>query len=236
MYEHNNNNNYNNVTTFTKSEHDILYHRIENYPCVQRFLEKRSRNRTNTPLIYHTGLTLIELFLERKHNGNLTIDDMVSRLKRKENEDEFNPYLLVRDFVEFLINDLHKGISTIKTCMKALKGLLRSEMISLDDKLVLECASVPKSYSDESNEHALDKATISKILSGVKTRRLRVYLFCLASSGTRVTDLSSIRWKDIDFSNSSKPVTTIRLRPETTKTRNGRLVFISDEATEELRQ
>ena len=182
-------------------------------------------------MVYHTALTYLELFLERKHNG-LTINDMITKLKRKENEETFNPYLLIGDFVELLLKDLHKGTSSIKNCMKAAKGLMRSEMISLDDRLVSECASVPKVYTDESNDHALDKATISKILSGAKIRRLRVYLFCLASSGTRVTELSSVRWKDIDF--ESKP-TTIHLRPESTKTRNGRLTFVSDEATQELK-
>jgi integrase len=215
---------------FREKERKLLYHRIEDYPCVKRFLDKRSRNGTNTPIIYHTSLTYIELFLDRKHG--LTINDMISKLKRRQNEEEFNPYLVIRDFVEFLINDLHKGTSTIKNCMKAIKGLLRSEMISLDDRLVLECASVPKEYTDEGNEHALDKSTISKILSGAKIRRLRVYLFALASSGTRVNELSSIRWKDIDF--DSTP-TTIHLRPETTKTRNGRLTFLSEEATQELK-
>ena len=133
------------LISFSEKERKILYHRIEGYPCVRRFLEKRARNGINTAVVYHTALTYLELFLERKHNG-LTIDDMIARLKKKENEETFNPYLIIGDFVEFLLKDLHKGTSSIKNCMKASKGLMRSEMISLDDRLVSECASVPRGY------------------------------------------------------------------------------------------
>src|ERR1051326_323382 len=105
-------------------------------------------------------------------------------------------------------------------------------MISLDSRLLIECAGIPKNYTDDSNQHALDKNTVAKILQSAKVRRLRVFLFCLASSGCRVGELASIMWSDVKF--DAKPV-SIHLRPENTKTRNGRTVFISDEAKEELR-
>jgi integrase len=58
-------------------------------------------------------------------------------------------------------------------------------------------------------------------------------MFMLASSGARVTEMASIRYKDLDT--SSLPV-SIHLRPEVTKTRIGRIVYISNEAKEELQQ
>ncbi|HET7390498.1 MAG TPA: hypothetical protein VFJ51_06720 [Nitrososphaeraceae archaeon] len=52
-------------------------------------------------------------------------------------------------------------------------------------------------------------------------RRLRVFLYTLASSGARVGELSSVRWKDVDL--DANPV-SIHLRAEITKTKVGQTV------------
>jgi len=63
--------------------------------------------------------------------------------------------------------------------------------------------------------------------------RGKAVISMLASSGMRIGELLSLRVKDVDF--TSHP-TTIRLRPEVTKDRQGRTCFISDESTKFLRQ
>lgn len=233
---------------FSEQDRFEIYHRIENYPSVRRFLEKKARNNKTTPRIYHTGLCYFEKFLNSMNgNGNnsksKSIQDLIIRLQQQQSKknngnngngtNNHEVYTIISGFVQFMLNDLKKSTATINSSLKAVKGLLRSEMITLDTRLILESASVPRAYRDESNEYALDKPTVSKILQSVKVRRLRVFLFCLASSGCRVGELSAIKWSDINL--DSRPV-SIHLRPETTKTRNGRTVFVSDEAKEELEQ
>jgi integrase len=170
-------------------------------------------------------IVYFEKYLQSSKQMN--IDEAVLRLRTN----KLDIYQMVEDFVNFMIEDLGKSLNTAKVSLKPVKSLLRSERIQIDPKMIAESASIPRQFRDE--EYPLDKVIVSKILQSVKVRRLRVFLFCLASSGCRVGELSAITWKDINF--NSTPV-SIHLRPETTKTRNGRTVYISDEAVEELKQ
>jgi integrase len=224
----NNNNNNKNYTSkaFPEEERYEIYHRIKTYPSVQRFAMKRGRNSTKTVLLYHTGLTYFEKFLQQRYN--LNIEAVVAKLHKN----ELDVYTLIEDYVTFMLQQLSKSPNTTNQTLRAITSFLRSERISLDTKLAGEVACVPKMYKD--SEYALDKVMVSKILQSAKIRRLRAFLFCLASSGCRIGELSSVRWKDIDF-NNTRP-TSIHLRPEYTKTKTGRVVYISDEATEELNQ
>ncbi len=67
---------------------------------------------------------------------------------------------------------------------------------------------------------------------GCNNRRLKVALLVLASGGMRATEAFAIRNIDIDF--NTKPA-KVRIRPEFS-TKVGPEVYISDEATEYLKQ
>ena len=56
----------------------------------------------------------------------------------------------------------------------------------------------------------------------------------LASSGLRATEAITLRLKDFDF--DSMPCTRVHVRPEFAKTRVERFVYISNEATEAVKQ
>ena len=90
---------------------------------------------------------------------------------------------------------------------------------------------MPKIYRED--EEPLDVQDIRKILLSCNNRRLKTYLLVLASSGIRATEGLAIRLKDIDF--TSNP-TKIHIRKEYTKTRIARDIYISDEATQYLKQ
>jgi integrase len=85
---------------------------------------------------------------------------------------------------------------------------------------------IPRLYRED--EEPIDAADIRKILLNCNNRRLKSYMLILASSGARATEAASIRLKDIDFSTTP---TRIHLRPEFTKTRTARDIYISNEAT-----
>ena len=78
------------------------------------------------------------------------------------------------------------------------------------------------------DEVPLDAADIRKILLSCNNRRLKAYLLVLASGGMRATEAVSLRIKDLDLSTSP---TKIHIRKEFAKTRIGRDVYISAEAT-----
>ena len=79
----------------------------------------------------------------------------------------------------------------------------------------------------------IDANDIRKILKATNNRRLKAYLLVLASSGLRATEAITLRIKDFDF--ESMP-TRIHVRPEFAKTRVERFVYISNEATEAVKQ
>jgi hypothetical protein len=62
---------------------------------------------------------------------------------------------------------------------------------------------------------------------------LKTYLLVLASGGMRAVEALAIRLKDIDF--TVRP-TKIRIRKEYSKTKTARDIYISDEATQYLKQ
>ena len=90
---------------------------------------------------------------------------------------------------------------------------------------------MPKLYRED--EEPLDVQDIRKILLSCNNRRLKAYLLVLASSGVRASEGLAIRIKDIDFTNNP---TRIHIRKEYTKTRIARDIYISDEATQYLKQ
>ena len=90
---------------------------------------------------------------------------------------------------------------------------------------------MPKMYRED--EEPLDTSDIRKILLSCNNRRLKTYLLVLASGGMRAIEGLAIRLKDIDFTVSP---TKIHIRKEYSKTKTSRDIYISDEATQYLRQ
>jgi hypothetical protein len=90
---------------------------------------------------------------------------------------------------------------------------------------------MPKLYRED--EEPLDVSDVRKILLSCNNRRLKAYLLILASGGMRATEGLAIRLKDIDFTISP---TKVHIRKEYSKTKTARDIYISDEATQYLRQ
>lgn len=83
------------------------------------------------------------------------------------------------------------------------------------------------------DEQPLDIEDIRKILLSCHNRRLKAYLLVLASGGLRALEGLAIRLRDIDFTTCP---TKIHIRKEFAKTKVSRDIYISDEATQILKQ
>jgi integrase len=86
---------------------------------------------------------------------------------------------------------------------------------------------VAKQYKE-----ALDRADIQKIILGCSDIRLKTFVMLLSATGMRAAEALSIRFKDLDL-DSIPP--KINLRAEVTKTREGRLVYLTAEVVDQLR-
>jgi integrase len=90
---------------------------------------------------------------------------------------------------------------------------------------------VPKEAKED--EEPIDVKDIRTILLACNNRRLKAYILVLASAGLRAIEGLSLRLRDCDLSVTP---TKIHVRKEYSKTRVARMVYISDEATNYLKE
>ena len=81
------------------------------------------------------------------------------------------------------------------------------------------------------NKEALSKKDAIDILNNCSDIRLKTYVMLLAATGMRAAESLNIRIKDIDF---GKNPPTLYVRGENTKTKTDRLIFLTDEITNQI--
>ena len=121
--------------------------------------------------------------------------------------------------------------NSIKLYIAAIRSYLAYYDIDVIPSKFRRKVKMPKLYRED--EEPLDVSDIRKILLSCNNRRLKVYLLVLASGGMRAAEALAIRLKDIDF--TCIP-TKIHIRKEYSKTKTARDIYISDEATQYLKQ
>ena len=83
----------------------------------------------------------------------------------------------------------------------------------------------------EKDKEALSKEDVVDILNECSDIRLKTYVMLLAASGFRAVEALSVRIKDLDL--DSKPA-LVFIRGEYTKTKADRVVFLTEEVTQQL--
>ncbi|MGB7632384.1 MAG: site-specific integrase [Nitrososphaeraceae archaeon] len=145
---------------------------------------------------------------------------------------EINVYTVIDEFVSYLLNiNANLTPNSISLYVAAVRSYLAYYDIDIVSSKFKRKVKMPKVYRED--EEAIDISDIRRILLSCNNRRLRTYLLVLASGGMRATECLAIRIKDIDFSVNP---TKIRIRREYAKTKTGRDIYISDEATLYLKQ
>jgi len=135
---------------------------------------------------------------------------------------------LLSDFVVYL-HKLGRKPTTIKISIAAVKGLLRHEGIKIYNEDFKQQVKLPKNL--RYMEEPITKEIIVRLLRIVPPKLQTAILVAIAS-GMRIGELVQLKISDINF--ESKP-TEIHLRAETTKTRQAREAFLTNEATKALK-
>jgi integrase len=194
---------------------------------VREFLDGVARNSHQSEKTYGIGLVQFQRFLYDKFpNQNRTPETIIERLI----SNEINVYNLLDDFVSFLLNE-NLSANSISIYMTAIKSYLAYYDIDIVSSKFKRKVRLPKNRRED--EEPLDASDIRKILLSGNNRRLKPFLLFLASGGMRAMEASALRIKDIDFSVSP---TKVHIRKEYAKTRVGRDVYVSDEATKFLKE
>jgi integrase len=202
-----------------------LREQVKAMPKVQSFLESVSRNSNNSSRVYESGIIYFCSFLIQKYLDH-TVETILEPLERN----EINLYQLFDNFVAFLLSS-GLSIPSIRLYVAAIRSYLAYHDIDVIPSKFKRKVRMPKLYRED--EQPIDAEDIRKILLSCNNRRMKVYLLVLASGAMRATEALAIRIKDCDFSVSP---TKIHIRKEYAKTRVARDIYISDEATQYLRQ
>jgi integrase len=204
---------------------------IELLPRVKVFLGAISRNSIKSKRSYSSGLSLLQNFLndkgqQQKYQGNCeTILQYLS-------ENKVNVYELLDSVVSYILATKPEITpNSISLYLTAIRSYFAFYDIDVIPSKFRRKVKVPKRYRED--EEPIDVNDIRKILLNCNNRRLKSYLLVLASGGMRAVEATATRLKDIDFSVNP---TKVHIRKEYSKTRVARDIYISDEATQYLKQ
>ena len=161
-------------------------------------------------------------FLDQKYD----IDEfgLVERIKNQ----ELDVYRILKEFVIFLDVSRYQPKS-IKTRLAAAKGYLRHLGVKIYTEDCKHSIRLPKTVARR--EEPMTKDLLVRLLRNVSPK-LQTVILVAVSTGMRIGELVQLQVRDIDF--DSKPV-KIRIRAETTKTREERETFLTEEATNSLK-
>ena len=157
-------------------------------------------------------------------NYNCDVSEFVSKIKNE----ELDVFKILQEFVIFL-DKQNKKPATIKLWLTAVKGILRHFDIKIYSEDFRQFVKIPKDI--KRREEPLTKEILVRLLRNVPPKLQTTILVAIAS-GMRIGEIVQIRLSNIDF--ESNPV-KIRIRAETTKTREARETYLTAEATKALK-
>ena len=201
-----------------------------NLPKVKAFLDSIGRNSLKSKTTYFTGLRHLHNYVTANYPGkNYDCQTILEPLLNN----EINVYELLDSFVSNILEQ-REGITpkSLALYVTTIRSYFAYYDIDVLPSKFKRKVKMPKLYRED--EEPVDASDIRKILLACNNRRLKTVLLFLASGAMRVSECLAIRNKDIDFTTVSP--TKVRLRKEFSKTRIGRDVYVSDEATEYLKQ
>jgi integrase len=199
---------------------------------VQDFLNSKGINSKSTKQVYHLALSHFQTFLSKSEYKDYNIETILNPIS----QNSIDIYSLLSKFVGYLearhhpVNEGKLSSASFLLYMTAVRSYFEYHDIEISQKKFKRRVTLPKkSYG---NREGIDAEDIRKILLACTNTRLKVFLLILASSGLRANEALSLRIRDLDFSISP---TRVHIRAETTKTNQANDIYISDEASKELK-
>lgn len=177
---------------------------------------------TSSVHVYRSGINHFAKFVQIKYEKSL--EHVISAMK----DDSMDKYIVFKDFVIYL-DKLGKKPSSIKIWVVGSRGFLKHCGIKIYSEDFRMAVRLPKRVHQR--EEPLTKELLLRILNNVSAK-LRTAIFVATASGMRVGEIIQLRLSDVDF--DSKP-TRLKIRAETTKTRESRETFLTVEATNSLK-
>src|SRR6478735_1249819 len=173
---------------------------------------------------YLSRLNIFGIFLRKEFN-DMTINDLVNKIK----DGSVDPYNILSRYCGYLKSGDNISTITIKQRVVTVKNSFEYCDIDINPRKFKLKVRLPKAV--RKNKEALSKKDVIEILNNCSDIRLKTYVMLLAATGMRASEALNICVKDVDFDN--KPA-IISIRGENTKTKTDRIVFLTNEATNQL--
>jgi integrase len=201
---------------------------------VYNFLNRIKSRSNQTMEIYQFGLEHFERFLIQQNNNN-SKEHNIETVFGLLTSGKLDVYELLDQFVAYLqstaVSNGRLSARSIKIYVSAVRSYLQFYDIDIIQSKFKRKVKMPS--MNRQDEEPIDATDIRQILLACNNRRLKAYLLVLASGGMRAIEALAIRLRDID--DSVEP-TKVHIRKEYAKTRVGRDIYISNEATHYLKQ
>jgi integrase len=214
---------------------------------VARFLQSVASQSPKTAEGYGMGISHFANFIKKLDDvknrnypkSSYTLNEIVESILKN----EINVYDILEDFLYYLMSEPlrlpngnvvpNKKLSnrSLQFYVSTIRSYFDYNDVDIIPSKFKRRVKVPKLLKYP--EKPIDASDIRLILNSCNNRRLKAYLLCLGSGGMRALEGVGIRLSDINFNTNP---TTVHIRPINAKTRLGRDVFISDEATKYLKE
>ena len=159
-----------------------------------------------------------------KENFQCSELDLVDKIK----QGQLDVYKILNDFVVSL-DKTGKKPATIKLAFAAVKGYLRHLEIKIYNEESKYKIKLPKKIRHR--EEAMTKEILVRLLH-ILPFKLQTSVLVAIASGMRIGEIVQLKIGDVDFGSSP---TRIVIRAETTKTRESRETYLTNEATKALK-
>jgi len=169
-------------------------------------------------------LNICGIFLRKEFN-DMSIKVLVNKIK----DGSVDPYNILSRYCEYLKSGDNILTITIKQRVVTVKNSFEYCDIDINPRKFKLKVRLPKAV--RKNKEAISKKDVIEILNNCSDIRLKTYVMLLAATGMRASEALNICVKDVDFDN--KPA-IISIRGENTKTKTDRIVFLTNEATNQL--
>ena len=173
---------------------------------------------------YLSRLNIFSNFLFNEFNG-MTLNSLVNKIK----EGSDDPYSVLSRYCGHLRSRGTISTITIKQRVVTVKNFFEYHDIDINPRKFKLKVRLPKAV--RRNKEALAKKDVIEILNACSDIRLKTYVMLLAATGMRAAEALNILIKDIDFDNKPE---LIYIRAENTKTKTDRIIFLTDEVTNQL--
>jgi integrase len=196
---------------------------------VKSFLRSKYRKHKSDSTVAKYGFALAQFqtFILQKHPKQ-TVESILPLLSEK----KIPLYPLLNGFIQYLEDQDLSPKSIIDYVGGVKSYLLFESEYEIDLTRFKDRVTLPSLNTE--HEKAIDATVIRNILNSCNNRRLKAFLYVLATSGLRAMEAISLRIQDVEL--STKGPSVIHVRREYSKTRRPRTVFITSEATVFLKQ